>query len=339
MKKGLVVFLALFLVNLAYSQEINDEIIKYELQMYCTNFDKAKILMNDFLTKNNPIITNITEKENYYYSDIFISENQKVEFDSIVPLLGFVYFKNTETLQNNVKSNEIQLELNYLNERKVEYDKEINSLTEKNDKYYSYWEEVRKIDNQIFELNKSMLGYKTKSSYQIVLTLYDDAVDMTDRKVNWVNMPGASFDFLMIENPVSDISGKYYMGYSLKYMITKGKCYFTLGNLKEFEPQTKDTLRYTEFFNFGFGQDFYTKHFGRGKREWFNLYTGYNVGGIFATSKNDGLFVPYAKVFLGVEIFKNRYFLIDNKIGYFVPFVNNRNFRGIDYSFSFNFVF
>jgi len=42
---------------------------------------------------------------------------------------------------------------------------------------------------------------------------------------------------------------------------------------------------------------------------------------------------------IGIEIYKNKYFLIDTKVNYFVPFSYNRNLRGISYNASFNFVF
>lgn len=156
--------------------------------------------------------------------------------------------------------------------------------------------------------------------------------------VNRVNMPGAAFDMLFVETPKVGVSGSQYMGYSLKYMITKGKTHFTVGALKDYTTVT-DFVQFQEFFHFGFGQDFYTKHFGRGRRKWFNLYTGYNFGGMFATSEATKSGLPYVKAFFGLELFKNKYVLIDNKVGYFVPFKFNRNMRGLEYSFSFNFVF
>ena len=126
----------------------------------------------------------------------------------------------------------------------------------------------------------------------------------------------------------------------LKYLFTRGKSYAKLSILKGVN-QLQDTLpNYSELFQFSFGQDYYTKHFGRGQRQFFNLYSGYDVGGVFATGQEvNSKFLPFIKVHLGVELFKNKYILIDNKISYFVPFVNNREFRGLSYSASFNFVF
>ena len=40
-----------------------------------------------------------------------------------------------------------------------------------------------------------------------------------------------------------------------------------------------------ELFMFSFGQDFYSRHLGRGTRKFLNLYTGYQIGDIIATSQ------------------------------------------------------
>ena len=184
-----------------------------------------------------------------------------------------------------------------------------------------------------------MNSYNKNKLYKIHLNIYDDEVDLTTDGINWVNMPGASFEVLFVETPKPGITTEQYMGYSLKYLITKGKTHFTVGTLKDYSTTVADSAQFKELFHYGFGQDFYTKHFGRGKRKWFNLYTGYNAGGIFATSENGKSALPYLKAFFGLELFKNKYFLIDNKVGYFVPLRHNRNMRGLEYSFSFNFVF
>ncbi len=339
MKQLILSLIVVILANICIAQEDSKEMISIEINFYSANFEKSKELANTFIEEKNAIISRTVDKESSYYANFFIDENSKEDFDKLIEELGYIYSKNISTMEYQSKIDEFELELKFLQTKKEEYEKELEKMAENEDKYYVYWEEVRRIDNQIFEKEKQLMGYSLRNDYQIIINIYDDNTDLTEKRVNWVNMPGASFDFLMIENPASAISGEYYMGYSLKYMITRGKSYFTLGNLKEFDASSSDSTRYTEFFNLGFGMDFYTKHFGRGKRQWFNLYTGYNAGGLFATNSLSGDFIPYTKVFLGVEIFKNKYFLIDNKIGYFVPFVENKNLRGLEYNFSLNFVF
>jgi len=125
-------------------------------------------------------------------------------------------------------------------------------------------------------------------------------------------------------------------------MFTRGKSYFNLGVYKVLNNDMLDSSLNSDLFMLQFGQDFYPKHFGRGKRKFLNLYTGYQIGGFVATNnvdKSSGI-VPNANISLGLELFKSKNILIDNKASYFLPLNElNRNFRGINYGFSVNFVF
>ena len=190
----------------------------------------------------------VIERSNSFYADFQISHKQSLKFDSIIPLLGYLPERNLSTDINNRWLKEINIEISYLKDKKVEYEKELAKMMEKDEKYYVYWEEVRNIDKSIFDLEKRKLAYINESVYIVKLNIFDDAYDLTDRRINWVNMPGASYEILFIENSQTDVSGSIYIGYSLKYMITKGKYHFTLGNLKEFQPETNDPRRNTELF-------------------------------------------------------------------------------------------
>jgi hypothetical protein len=97
-----------------------------------------------------------------------------------------------------------------------------------------------------------------------------------------------------------------------------------------------------EFFTFEFGQDFYTRYFGRGNRKFFNLYSGYAIGGAIINRWDDKntRFAAFTNLSMGVEILKTKHILIDTKGSYFLPLADiNRNTRGIMLSASFNFVF
>jgi len=339
-KKVTILFILLISGINGFSQKKNIFLTNVEFSIYCPNFEKSKDILNSFIKLNNAQIINITENTTTVTGKFNIEQQKMQLLDSLIETLGYLNSKNINTKSYEVEIEKIHNELKYLNEKKIYYDKELSTITNKDAKYYEYWDEVRVIEKRIYELETDQDSYKNDKIVEVIFTLYDDNVDYTsDSYIDWVNMPGASFEMFYVETPVSTISAEQYIGYSLKYMITKGKSHFTLGNLKKFSTEPTDSTQFTEFFHFGFGQDFYTKHFGRGKRNWFNLYTGYNAGGIFATSDVHNTILPYVKAFLGVELFKNKYILIDNKIGYFIPFKYNRNLRGLEYSFSFNFVF
>ena len=125
-------------------------------------------------------------------------------------------------------------------------------------------------------------------------------------------------------------------------MFTRGKSYFNLGVYRAIDNNTADTSLINELFMMNFGQDFYPRNFGRGKRRFLNLYTGYQIGGFISNQNNNknSVFIPNANLSFGVELIKTKHILVDNKVSYFLPLNElNRNMRGILYQASFNFVF
>lgn len=340
MKNYVSAILALFLFGNLYGQSSDAFLTDVNIVIYSPNFAKSKDKAQAFIKEKAKEIINLTEREDRLTAVFYIEQADYETLGNMLPELGYLQEKVIKTDNYENKISELEAEIEYLKNQKKAYEDEVNSMDEKDNRYYDYWNEIRNFEKRIFQLEKDLSGYRQDRLFRIDINLYDDQVDLTDRSVNWVNMPGVSFDVLFIETPAAGITTDQYMGYSLKYMITRGKTHFTLGALKDYSDKNKaDSTLFKEFFHFGFGQDFYTKHFGRGKRTWFNLYTGYNAGGLFATADSRKTMLPYIKAFFGLELFKNRYFLIDNKIGYYVPFKYNRNMRGLEYSFSFNFVF
>ena len=176
-------------------------------------------------------------------------------------------------------------------------------------------------------------------SYSVSLTLSDEVTSPESTGISFVNMPGAEYSFLDIEAPAAGTSAEFYHGYFLKYLFTKGKSYGSIGLYKNESIGRTDSVAYSEMFILAFGQDFYSRHFGRGDRRYLNLYSGYQVGGILATGEVSTKYLPYLAPSVGVEIFKNKYILFDTKVSYFVPVTDSRNMRGISYSAAFNFVF
>lgn len=337
MKKTIFTFLLAIFVAGAFAQ--NQLVKELEVTVYTSSFEKSKASIKQFVADKKAVILSEYETVKDFEIKFYLNESEFQDLDKLLPEIGYVERRELETNNYNEKIEKIKIERKYLSDRKTAYEKELANMTEKNNRYYQYWEEVRYIDKKVFELDTELKELESKNLYKVKISLYDETVDLTDRTINWVNMPGASFDMLFVENPVSSLSAQQYMGYSLKYMFTRGKSYAYLGGLKEFSPEVADDTRYKELFTFGFGQDFYSRYFGRGKNRFLNLYTGYNLGGMFATSETTFKFIFHMTPFFGIELFKNKYVLLDTRVGYFVPFAHNRNMRGIYTTASFNFVF
>jgi len=341
MKNILLTLIFLIIVNFVFSQKIDNNYLTTTNQsVYSPNFEKAEASFDVFYENNNIDIISINKTKTSIFAKFYLKKELKTEYDSLVATIGYSNSKDEKTTSYSNQIVEKTNEIEYLKLRKSEYNKEIELKKLKNETYEVLWNEVMNIDAQIHNYEKQLTNLKVNSNYLITLRIHDDNIDLTSRRVNWINMPGGSYDVLWVENPTLGLSMPMYQGGSLKYMFTRGKSYAKLGVLKGVKSNNDTLPNYSELFQFSFGQDYYTKHFGRGKRQFFNLYSGYDVGGIFATGKDiNGKFLPFIKVHLGIELFKNKYILIDNKISYFVPFVDNRGFRGLAYSASFNFVF
>ncbi len=341
MKKlyALTLLLSIFIANTNIKAQESEISTNLDASIRTADLPAAIEKINEFVDLHHAVVLKQKVSEKNMRLEIFITPTALDSLQTLLPKLGFVDSQDITTSNNTLQQEKLELELDYLTEKKTIYEREAGEMTEKTDRYYNYWSEIREIEKRIFQINLELKSYKEKAKSLATIDISDDTYDLGSDKISWVNMPGASFDLLWMETPDNSISASVYSGYSLKYMITRGKTYCILGALKEKSEQKSDSSRFSEIFHLGFGQDFYTRHFGRGQNKFLNLYTGYNVGGLYATASNRSNSMFYTKVFLGVELFKNKYILLDNYVGYFIPLKFNRNMRGITYNISFNFVF
>ncbi len=195
-------------------------------------------------------------------------------------------------------------------------------------------QKIREYENEIQELDK-----KITTVWLDVALMRELTTPNQNQKIKFVNMPGFEYSVFTPENAKAGISADYYNGYMLKYLFTKGKSYITLGAFKAVNVPQNDTLMYSDIFNFSFGQDFYSRHLGRGGRKFLNLYSGYHVGFMACTGEKSSLNTVYVSPAVGLELYKNNFMLLDTKMTYILPFTENLNMRGLQFAASLNFVF
>lgn len=202
--------------------------------------------------------------------------------------------------------------------------------------YLGYREKMLETEKLIYQSQAKLAEYTNGSLYNFVqLDLREEANSTMDYSSSWVNMPGVEYSHLWVEQPRAGITPSVMHGVSLKYMFNTGKSYGILGLYKNYDTKTL----VNEAYLFAFGQDFYSRRMGRGQRKFLNLYTSFNAGVYILTGEEQKSASWFINPFLGLELFKNKYFLIDNKVGYFLPYKDNRDLRGLLYNVSFNFVF
>jgi hypothetical protein len=316
------------------STDINIEITSIQ-------FDLSSQLIKGFLDSNKVYIETQNEYKTHLSVSFILNEMQYETFEKLLPQLGYITTKEVNSVNNNKKSEEIEFEIKYLKSQKASYEVILAKINENSDQYFSTWKELKAIEERIFDAEQKLAQFETSyNTYSIELKIDDEIGSPGSSRVSFVNMPGVEYSFLNIEAPLSGISTDNYQGYFLKYLFTKGKSYANIGAYKALDGPIADTSYFSEMFLLGFGQDFYSRYMGRGSKKFLNLYSSYTIGGLLASGTTTKDYMFYIMPAIGIELFKNKYILLDTKVSYFVPITEyNPNMRGLSFNTSFNFVF
>ncbi|MDZ4666498.1 MAG: hypothetical protein SGJ00_01320 [bacterium] len=337
----------IFLVGIIFTAKAQEAPSNKTIQVYVSKLDESSSKLNLFIKRNKALISNTDYSTTRYYCEFFIDLNLLSSVDSLANKLGYITQNtfNTENIQQKVKERENKIEKLkfenkiYTNQLKDTLLPNSNRNTESiYNKISHNLSTIANLEVEVNQYNKNVYD----SLCSVKFTINDELSTPNNSRVSFVNMPGIEYGLLKIENPTTGISSSLYQGLSVKYMFTRGKSYFNLGVYKVLENNLSDTSLINELFLINFGQDFYPRNFGRGKRKYLNLYTGYQVGGFITNQNNNknSVFVPNVNLSIGIEFLKTKNILIDNKVSYFLPLNEmNRNLRGILYQASFNFVF
>lgn len=315
MKTNLLVICLCALVILSNSAVAQDRadstFIDAEVETYTPNFDKVSPQFEQFLEQNS---VRIEEKTKDYYVITYSLVMWKSQFADLKNRLDEW---KCQTIKLKETTRYIPREKMLLQDR---FDEDEDNIRE-------YQNEIRELDskNGTVVLDIKLMRELTTPSASM--------------KIRFVNMPGFEFSVFMPENPKEGIAADLYYGYMLKYLFTRGKSYITVGAFKADEVPQNDTLMYSDIFNFSFGQDFYSRHLGRGGRKFLNLYSGYNIGYLMYSGKKSSLKNFYVSPAIGIELFKNNFMLIDTKMTYMLPFTDNLYLRGFQFAAAINFVF
>lgn len=343
-------FIGLLITSLSLvAQEAQKQYVSETVHFEITsgNVQNSKKILLESIDTTLVVVKTYNESNAAKGVQIYITLNTNKagyeKLEKIIPQLGFLENKKLGSVNNSEEIQGIELEISFLKSKKTAYEAELEKF--KGEDYKGYWQEVRRIEQSIFDLEKLKTTLKNQVYFYIVdISLFEDiGTPQTSNNfgdVQFVNMPGVSATQLIIENPLNNISSKTYQGYEVKYLFTRGKSYLTFGSMKaQNVPAIHSDSLFTDLFHYGFGQDFYPRHLGKGRRKFLNLYSGYRIGGTFASAKKLSQHYFYATPHLGIEIIKTKYLLLDLDTGYYIPFYQNNNLRGLQTNLSFNFLF
>jgi hypothetical protein len=326
-------------LNSSAQKNVKSQNLSTNVKIIVDNLSLTKSKFDSLLKANN-WITSTYNVSNYDFnaSISFYDSTKFIELLSLTKTWGILMDETTSSYLSTSDAYSNYLSIESLKNERNQYEKLASKLDSTSVKYFEYWEKIIAIDKAITTYD---LAYKLNPSNKTMFTLsmkfYEEEIIGSQYNDSWINMPGFEYSFLFTEQPKSGVSTGTMAGYSLKYMFNYRKSYLLLGLYKSSSAQLDTEIN--EIYTFALGQDFYSRKLGRGKRKFLNLYTSFNLGVMMASSETTKYNSWFANPFLGLEIFKTKHFLLDNKVGYFLPFANNRDQRGLLYNISFNFVF
>jgi hypothetical protein len=289
------------------------------------------------------LVESRSETRNSLYLTLTLSEADFAKLKALLPKLGYVGRSDMKTVDNADQLERDSMELAFLREKRLAYEKRLAAPDTSKDHTAAdnLWEAIHGLDRSIFAMQKAIANLSnTRGGILVRLRVEEENTSPSGTRLSFVNMPGVEYGLLRIENPEQGFSAEIYQGASIKYLFTRGKSFGMIGVYHAFDDGAgADTAAVSELFFLSLGQDFYSRHFGRGANRFLNLYTGYTAGGAFLSGDAFSRWTWHLNPYLGLELFKNKNILIDNKIGYFIPLRYTRKLRGLSYGASFNFAF
>lgn len=257
-----------------------------EIDIQTTDFNSSRKKINDFLAANNVKIQSQFESKSLLTLKFNADEQLYRAYDSLLNTLGFISLKKVKSENNADIIAQINHEIAYLKQKKDSYVERLSKTDPKIEAYSSLWNETKQIEEKIFFKESELIRFGKKDHvFSVKVDINDEVTSPGNTRISFVNMPGFEYSYLNIESPKPGLSAASYNGYFLKYLFTKGKSYATFGAYTNRNIKDEDSSTISEMFLIGFGQDFYSRHLGRGSRKFFNLYSGYTIGGALTSSK------------------------------------------------------
>lgn len=334
-RKFALIFLALVSCSPLFAQQRSKNATIVDITV--NDLAAAEKKVSAFIAENNLQPGKYYKSKYYIEIQLFLDQEQYDKVVSQYKTWGYISNENTTQTTYEYDMQKLREDLVQLRNEKETY-LSLSRYADSTAKgsYATYIEKTIGIDKAILQDEMKLKEFENASKVNYIqIKVTEESNSTMEYSSTWVNMPGLEYSHLWVEQPKSGVTPSVMHGVSLKYMFNTGKSYGMLGLYKNYEAKTK----YNEVYTFAFGQDFYSRRMGRGQRKFFNLYTSFNAGVYVLTGENQRSASWFVNPYLGLEIFKNKYFLIDNKVGYFMPYRDNRNLRGLLYNFSFNFVF
>lgn len=314
------------------------------LSVGVTKFAEGRAAVSAFIRRRAVRVQKQEETPEQLTAEFSLRTADLARLDSLTAALGYVLENNLNARNLTARQQQLQTEEESESARLARAQTQLQETSLSPQQRQSLQNDVERAEAQLRQLRQQqqVLTEHAGQAY-VSLRVFDEISFPTgNRRISFVNMPGIEYAYLRLDNPKAGLTSQAYQGYAVKYLFTRGKSYFNLGVYKPTNNDKSAERFVNELFVINFGQDFYPRNFGRGRRRYFNLYTSYQVGGFILNRNNDQQndFIPNVNLGLGVELIKTRHILLDTKGSYFVPINSrSRDLRGVLGQASFSFVF
>ena len=314
------------------------------------NYDIAVLQLQLIVDSTNSLITYRNEKMvNDGKRQITLNVSSDREGYSAIlkklMYLGKIINSNIITSEKNIDTLTVVSNLNLSYEKKDKILKILDTMKITNREYNNFLNQETQVETQILSLIKQLKEmkdqFKRPNNFSInILEFVETNYVNSSRNFKSNSMLGGGYCLYDINNSRKDISNKSFQGPFIRYSSSLYRMHLEIGLLKGSEfNDTVNTSSINKLLNIQFGQIFYPRYFGRGNLRYFNVFAGYDVGLVFANSKDRmNTFFQIAPN-LGCEIFKCKYFFVDLKAGYKVSFYKLQFLSGPFLNGSFDFVF
>ena len=333
--KPTVLFVSFFLCLLSYrAQEIKKTV---DCKLLVNDLVKVEQFLSTYIQKHQVRTEKSTRSKEQLKITVWIEHHQVDSFMNHYKSWGLILTQDVSIdYEYDNKHKILFLEKQALIEERDAYSK-LSSKTDSSQTsvYFVYQERIIGLNKQIAEQTRKIDALKQANTQsKISLTINEESKAASSYDYDWINMPGLEYSILFVENHANGFTSPIMQGVQLKYLFNSAKSYGVLGLYKSLETNTS----VTDLYLLAYGQDFYSSKLGRGQRKYFNLHSSFNLGVYIANGESFRSQSWFFNPFLGLEIIKTEHILLDTKCGYFLPYKDNRNMRGLLFNLSFNFL-
>ena len=326
-----------------FAQNVQEKTLELEARIVVIDLDKVSLELESLFREGSIIPEYYIEKIQNIETEFYLSDTLFYDFQERINAWGYVKNKKSTSYDYNKRLEVVEEDIRETEKQIESYKAVLKEMDINHQKHYTFWDKLEKAEGtlRMYEKQRSEIIDKNKK-FKIKLIIDEENINSTNSQrpdFSLINMPGIQYSYLKIENPVAGLSPTSMQGISVKYLINRRKTSLELGLYKPSFTSNTPVDGFNDMYLIGIGQDFYSSHLGRGSRKFLNLYSSAKLGAVILSTDDTNLVSWYGSPAIGIELFKTKNILIDNKIGYFLPFKENRNMRGWIYDVSFNIVF